>query len=194
MRIIELEKVSKSYKFQKVLDGFSISINQGECILLIGTNGSGKTTLIRGILGFISFDSGTVRIRSNKISYVPEKFNFPDFITLKDFLKVLLSNYDNQMLNQVLEAWELRDAAEKSFHSFSKGMKQKTLLIQALYANADILVFDEPLSGLDNSAVNHFLHELKFLKEKGKTILIASHNPEKYHNLPDRIIEIEGVN
>jgi ABC-type multidrug transport system ATPase subunit len=192
MKIIELNNVSKRFRYQKVFENFSFFVNKGECILLVGANGSGKSTLIRGILGLIGFDSGLVRIRSDKISYVPERFSFPEFVTLKAFLKVLLLDFNDLELYHILDEWGLLCDSNKDLGTFSKGMKQKVLLIQAIHSDSDILLFDEPLSGLDNLSETRLIRKLEVLKSNGKTILIASHNPNKFGNLPDRIIKLEG--
>lgn len=188
MTIIEVKNVSKTYGRNKVLQGFKLKIKKGEFILLIGANGSGKTTLIKGLLGLISFDSGTVRIKCENIAYVPERFHFPDFINLEEFLKLLLDLND---IRDILAEWELLEARKKEFRELSKGMKQKTLLLQALYCKKDLLIFDEPLSGIDSHSVKQFIKKLVVLKKEGKTILVSTHSPEYYQQIADRIIKLD---
>ncbi len=188
MTIIEVKNITKVYGRNKVLDNLNLKIKKGEFILLVGANGSGKTTLIKGLLGLINFDSGTIRIACRKIAYVPERFHFPDFISLEEFLKLLL---DLEAIEEILMEWELLEARKKEFRELSKGMKQKTLLLQALYGKKELLIFDEPLSGIDSRSVKQFITKLKELKTEGNTIIVSTHSPKYYEQIVDRKIKLE---
>ncbi|HEY8396205.1 MAG TPA: AAA family ATPase, partial [Bacilli bacterium] len=94
-------------------------------------------------------------------------------------------------LDMLLEEWELQEARKKEFRKLSKGMKQKALLMQALYSDADILFFDEPLNGIDRHSAEKFVKKLAELKAKDKTIILSSHNPEFFQNLADKTVRME---
>lgn len=184
MKIIEARNIRKSFRREVVLKDFDFEARKGEFILLVGANGSGKTTFLKGLLGLLRFDSGSLSVRSNKIAYVPERFFFPEFITLESFLKLFLEKMDQEMFRE----WGLSEARKKEMGKFSKGMRQKALLMQALYADAEVYVFDEPVSGLDEAAKETFLNKLAALKNEGKTVLLSTHNPEHFRMLADRTV------
>jgi len=188
MRMIEARGVSKRYKSQVVLKDFDFLAERGEFVLLVGANGSGKTTFLKGLLGLVRFDSGTFLLGSRKIAYVPEKFAFPEFVSLEEFLGLFVEGE----VESLLEEWGLKERRKKDFRKLSKGMRQKALLLQALHQDAEILVFDEPLNGLDKVSVRKFLEELKRLKAEGRTILLCSHSPQIFKKLADRTVVMEA--
>lgn len=191
MNIIELINISKKYK-HPVISNINYCFEEGKTYLIVGENGSGKTTLIKLIIGLTYPTSGNIIKRAKKIGYLPDNLSFPDFINTKDFLFNIGSIYNVKDLNEKIEKeakrWEI-DLLKK-INELSKGMKQKVLIIQALLADFDIYIFDEPLNGLDKDSKNIFIEEILKLKEKRKTILIVSHLLELLSDIVDQIIEI----
>lgn len=197
MRIIELKNLSKIYR-NPVLQDINYTFEKGKTYLVIGENGSGKTTLIRLICGLINPSNGIVDKVSNDISYVPDNLNFPDFLNVYKFLynlgliyKISRSKLD-ELINNLLEEWEL----DKNYKmkELSKGMRQKVLIINSILRNGDIYIYDEPLNGLDKDMQIMFIQEIKKLKELEKTIIIISHQANKFKKIYDyKLIIKNGI-
>ena len=159
--VIELKKVTKDYGDKKGIFDISFTIKKGEMLGFVGTNGSGKTTTIRTILGFIKPDSGFASVNglnswkhpseiAKHIGYVPGEISFPDLKTGTAFLKSqaeFLNIKDMSYANYLIEKLQLDPRA--NLKRMSKGMKQKTALVAALMGNPDIIILDEPTTGLD---------------------------------------------
>jgi len=197
MKIIKLINVCKRYKRNTIFSNINYSFEKGKCYLLKGDNGSGKTTLIKGILGLINFNEGKVELLDKQVGYVPEKIIFPEYISVYQFLYNLgiIKSIDKDQLeksiDQLLKEWDLFDAKNKNMKNLSKGMSQKTLIIQALLNNPNIFIFDEALNGLDLRMQSKFISLIKELKLKNKTIIICSHYPKYYSDICDITITIE---
>lgn len=200
---IKVNTLTKDYKHNRGIFKLDFEIKKGEIFGFVGTNGSGKTTTIRHIMGFLKPQEGDVEIRSlhaykdatktkEMIGYIPGEIAFPDlpsglsFIKSQaEFLKLNNLDYANQLI-KVLQI-DLRANTRK----MSKGMKQKTAIIAALMNDSDILILDEPTTGLDPLMRQSFLDILENEKAKGKTILISSHMFEELEDLCDRVALIK---
>lgn len=200
--LISVKNVSKVYKEnKKALQNISLDIYQNEVIGIIGQNGAGKTTLLKIILGLIFPTTGEVFIkgmtnRSNDIKkiigYLPEYTVFPDFMTAKQFLEFhgRLAGIGNGRLNkkikEVLKITGMTDYADHKMKTFSKGMIQRTFLSQALLNDPEILILDEPTTGLDPIGIVEFRNLVLDLKRQGKTIIISSHLLGELEKVCDR--------
>lgn len=200
---IKINQVTKDYGDHRGVFAINFELKRGEIFGFVGTNGSGKTTTIRQIMGFIKPDQGSIDVRGldaheqatetkKFIGYVPGEIAFPDlpsgisFIhSQAELLKLKDLTYANELI-QVLQI-DLRANPRK----MSKGMKQKTAIIAALMNDADILLLDEPTTGLDPLMRKSFLKILEQEKAKGKTILISSHIFEEIEELCDRVALIK---
>lgn len=195
MPIIELTKVSKLYGTHQVLDSITYAFERGKCYLIIGENGSGKTTLLKGILGFVRFTSGMVRLQTNRIGYVPERIVFPELVSVSEFLGSLtgISGKNDSMENflRLLDEWGLGKDKTRKLHELSKGMLQKLLIIQSLAQDNELYLFDEALNGLDYGVQYKFIQTVSFLRSRGKTILISTHFPELFYPYCDCLLKIE---
>ena len=200
--LISIKNVSKVYKEnKKALHKFSLEIYQNEVIGIIGPNGAGKTTLLKIILGLIFPTEGEVFVngmtnRSNEvkkmIGYLPEYTVFPDFMTAEQFLEFhgclygIKSKVLNEKMRTVLEITGMSDYANHKMKTFSKGMVQRIYLSQALLNDPDILILDEPTTGLDPIGIVEFRNLVLELKREGKTIIISSHLLSELEKICDR--------
>lgn len=196
--IIKLDGFTKDYGKGRGVFDISFEVAKGEVFGYIGTNGSGKTTTIRGIMGFIKPDSGTASVMQmdawkNAVdikpytSYVPGEIAFPPLQSGVDFLKLqaeYLGVTDFTYMNKLLKMFKLDPTA--NLKRMSKGMKQKTALIAALMGDRDILVLDEPTTGLDPLMREVFLDLIRAEKARGKTIFMSSHIFEEIEDVCDR--------
>jgi len=203
---LSIEQLNQCYGTQSVLSDINLKINKGEYIGLVGVNGAGKTTLIKSILDFISIDSGKIEIFGKQhrvtasresLSFLPEKFIPPYYLTGKDFLsymaelnQVELKDADIEGLFNVLDLD--MTALKKSVRQYSKGMSQKLGLASCFLSQRSMLLFDEPMSGLDPKARAYLKRHLMSLKETGKTLFFSTHLLADVESICDRIIVLHG--
>lgn len=196
MYMIELNKLIKKYNNNLILDIEYFRFEKGKSYMIIGNNGCGKSTLIKCILGINKINSGNIDIDTKNIGYVPEKYYFPDFCTIEKFLSSILELYSQKnksnLINYYCNLFSINK--RKNISKLSKGMSQKVLIIQALIHNPDLLIFDEPLNGLDPESQKSFLNIVDELKEAGKTIIITTHYPSFYQNNYDYFVKIYNNN
>ncbi len=203
---LKVEQINQRYGAQTVLENINLSVYAGEYVGLVGVNGAGKTTLIKAILDFISIDSGKVEIfgkphretsSRESLSFLPEKFIPPYYLTGKDFLsymaelnKVKLKDVDIERLFDILDL-DI-SALKKSVRQYSKGMSQKLGLAACFLSQRPMLLFDEPMSGLDPKARAYLKRHLVSLKETGKTLFFSTHLLADVESICDRIIVLHG--
>lgn len=203
--VISIEDLRMSFGGEDVLKGINLEINKGQIIGYIGPNGAGKSTTIKIILGILNGYRGKVRVLGNdisdgkvdykkKIGYVPESAEIYDNLTPYEYLTFLGEVYGmslekaNKKAKKMMSIFGIEDEYHSRISSFSKGMKQKVLLIASLIHNPDILILDEPLSGLDANSVMIVKEVLSELASCGKTIFYSSHIMEVVEKVSDRII------
>ncbi|HEU5291034.1 MAG TPA: ABC transporter ATP-binding protein [Cyclobacteriaceae bacterium] len=209
MEVIRVSSLSKRYHKHQVLQNIDLTIQSGELIGYIGPNGAGKSTTIKILCGLIPEFEGDVQvlgldIKKNtldikrKIGYIPENAALYETLTPIEYLLFVGQLYQlseasiKQKANELLKLFDLDKAKESRMTTFSKGMKQKVLLISGLLHNPEIIFLDEPLSGLDANAVILVKEILTQLKRSGKTIFYSSHIMEVVEKLSDRIIILNG--
>lgn len=200
---IKIGDVSKVYDsgFKKniVFKNINMTLKNDKIHFLIGPNGCGKSTLIKCILNLINYE-GKIDISSTKIAYAPEKLIMPDYLKVNQFLLTLL-NAKHQNINDIeikmnnyLKLFTIENYANTNLHKLSKGTKQKINLLQALLEEADIYIFDEPLSGLDTESKKVFKELVYELKKKEKLIIISTHHLRDYRFRNKNIIEMGNEN
>ena len=179
MNMIQINNLSKVYNKNSILDNLTINIDNNYIYLIIGSNGSGKSTLLKCINNLVSY-YGTIDIKGS-ISYMPESINLPDNLKVNDFLNLLIGikNKTFNNLNYLIDAFKLNDHLYKNISKLSFGTKQKILLVITLLEDSDIYLFDEPLNGLDNESIKIYLDEIKKLNQKGKLIIIVTHEEDR---------------
>lgn len=191
--MIIINNFKKYYKNKLILDINQFHFNRNNSYLIVGYNGSGKSTLIKCILGINSITFGNIKVNTNNIGYVPEKYYFPEFCSIDKFLKTIMNLYQNDNYKQIDYFCDLFNIDKrKQISKLSKGMQQKVLIIQSLIHNADLFIFDEPLNGLDPSSQQLFFNIINNLKKENKTIVITTHYPRFYNNNYDYYIKIEN--
>lgn len=187
---IQAVSISKKYGKNYVLKNVSFTVSKGEIFVFLGPNGAGKTTTLKILSGILEPDYGEVEMLSKKIfhnnieikkviGYLPDEPYIYNFLTGREFLEFISSIYntkfDSQEIDYYLEKFELKNFFDQMINSYSKGMKQKLLLISIFLRNPEIYILDEPLVGLDPQTISYFK---KYIKEKsllGKTIILATH-------------------
>ncbi len=201
--IIKTSDLTKDYGKSRGVFDIDIEVHKGEVFGFIGTNGSGKTTTIRNMMGFIKPDSGISSINGldswtqsadimKNVSYVPGEIAFPALKTGTEFLKTqakYLGVTDFEYMNHVIELLQLDPTA--NLKRMSKGMKQKTAIVAALMGEKEILVLDEPTTGLDPLMREAFLELIREEKQKGHTVFMSSHIFEEIEAVCDRVAMIK---
>ena len=209
MAIIEISYLKKQYDRRYVLKGIHLSIDPGQIVGYIGPNGAGKSTTIKILTGIINEFEGDVLVlgmdvRKNpveikqQIGYIPEQATLYDVLTPIEYLRFVgkLYQLEDALIEkkswELLRLFDLTDKANARMNGYSKGMKQKVLLISGLIHNPEIIFLDEPLSGLDANAVILVKEILSQLKQAGKTIFYSSHIMDVVEKISDRIIIIDN--
>ena len=207
MNAIKITNLQKSYGGGLVLKDINLAVETGEIIGYIGPNGAGKSTTIKILIGMIPDYAGEVLVlgrdvKTNPlevkrlIGYVPENAMLYETLSPMEYLRFLGSLYQlgtaqiEEKASELLRLFALYDQKDDRMTTFSKGMKQKVLLISGILHNPEIIFLDEPLSGLDANAVILVKEILAQLKYAGKTIFYSSHIMDVVEKISDRIILI----
>lgn len=213
--IISIKNLSKIYKNggvdTQVLKGINLEIKKGKVIGYIGPNGAGKSTTVKILCGIIDDYSGVVEIFGKPISedtleikkrigYIPENGALYDTLTPIEFLSFIASLHDiskedaGKKIQSFLAFFDMSSHANQRMNTFSKGMKQKILIISGLIHNPEIIFMDEPLSGLDANSVLLIKELINSLVKEGKTVFYSSHLMDVVEKMSDEIVMInDGV-
>jgi len=201
----DVRKIYSEHLFQKkitALDGVSLNLRQGEVLGIIGRNGAGKSTSIKILMGFVRQDSGSILLYGkspkdakshHRIGYLPESPSLYPHLTITDHLKFAakVSNIDQnktrELIVQVLCKVKLERAAKIKIKNFSKGMMQRAAIAYALIHNPNLLILDEPMSGLDPFGRQMVVDIIEEYRKKGKSILFCSHILADVERICDRI-------
>lgn len=201
--IISVKNLTKDYGQNRGVFDISFDIEKGTTFGYCGTNGSGKTTTIRHIMGFLKPDSGEVKVKGldawkdseeikKYIGYVPGEIAFPDVESGTAFLNIqasMLGITDMSKAEQVINALQLDPTA--NLRRMSKGMKQKTALVAAFMRQPEILILDEPTTGLDPLMRKAFIDLIKEEKAKGTTIFMSNHMFDELEETCDQVAFIK---
>jgi ABC-2 type transport system ATP-binding protein len=205
--IITLQNLHKSYGSTPVLKGINLTVEAGQVVGYIGPNGAGKSTTIKILIGMLPDFTGEATVLGmnvktdslaikRRIGYVPENAALYDTLTPMEYLQFIGQLYDldnahiERKTTELLRLFQLADHANARMTTFSKGMRQKVLLISGLLHNPDVIFLDEPLSGLDANAVVLVKEIIRQLANSGKTIFYSSHIMDVVEKISDRIIII----
>ncbi|HSE60708.1 MAG TPA: metal ABC transporter ATP-binding protein [Candidatus Saccharimonadales bacterium] len=176
---------------QTVVKGVSFCVHAGEFIGLIGPNGAGKTTLLRVLLGLQQPASGDVRVATKKIGYIPQRAAVHNSQVPVSVLEVVsLGSATNA--HQALAEVGMADMAAKPFTHLSGGQQQRVLIAKALAGEPDLLILDEPTTGIDERSQKEFYDILRRLQSKGMTLVMVSHDIEVVLQLVTRVICVNG--
>ncbi|MGA9288791.1 MAG: ABC transporter ATP-binding protein [Anaerobacillus sp.] len=204
-KVLSLKGLTKWYGEKLVLDHIDLDVYAGQIIGYIGPNGAGKSTTVKMILGLEGSYTGDVEIfgqnikesgveYKRRIGYVPESADIYDNLSAREYLTFtgelygLEADKADYKAKQLMRVFGLDDVYDSRISSYSKGMKQKVLLISSLLHDPDILFLDEPINGLDANSVMVFKEILAQLSAQGKTIFYSSHIMEVVEKISSRIL------
>lgn len=202
MDAISFTKVNKYYNNFHALKNINFNIPLNSIVGLIGANGSGKTTIIKCLLNYFEDYTGEISVfgkdnkhifqEDNIFGYIPDKAVFYEELTVREHFDFISRMYKTQeKLEKMIQDFELKTHLDKLPHELSKGNVQKLVICCALLRDADILIADEPFSGLDPRQINELRKRFLSLKENGKTIILSTHLLALIENLCDYYIMID---
>ena len=200
--MLKLDNVTREFGTVKAVAGLTLSLGPGEVMGFLGTNGAGKTTTIKMLLGLIAPTDGTVSVLGGdpfdpairaRIGYMPEIAYYYPYLNARELLAFYggICGLDAKTVRaraeELLEAVGLADAAKRPLRTYSKGMLQRAGIAQALLNDPDLLVLDEPFTGLDPLARIHFRELMRSLRDRGKSIFFSSHELGETELLCDKV-------
>ncbi|HDL07208.1 MAG TPA: ABC transporter ATP-binding protein [Desulfobacteraceae bacterium] len=207
--MIQFDHIWKIYpkqigiKAHTALKNVSFFLDKGETLGLVGANGAGKSTCMRLLMDFIRPDKGTIRLLSEspsnpairrKIGYLPETACFPSNLSVMDMLRFTgaACHISSAPLSESIEKWlkllNLWEVRNRPLRIYSKGMQQRANFAIALVCDPELLILDEPMSGLDPIGRDDIISLIQMLKAEGKSILFCSHLLEDVDRLVDRVL------
>lgn len=200
-QVLSIKDVSVAYDGNAVIHDVNMDIKSGETYGLMGLNGAGKTTLIKAILGLREVKEGQIEIfgrppsqkqSRSKLAYLPERFEPPWFLSGMEFIKFSLSLYrqpfDKDRVIAAAESVALDPAAlKRRVHTYSKGMRQKLGMLGTALTNCELMILDEPMSGLDPRARSLVKDMLLEVKKAGRTVFLSSHILADMDEICDRV-------
>jgi ABC-2 type transport system ATP-binding protein len=204
VRALKLTSVSKRYGDVTAVDYLDLDVKKGEILGLLGPNGSGKSTTLKMILGLVKPDSGSVNVLGinveddpvavkKKVGYVPESPRVYEFLTGLEFLDFTGDIFEMRMeekkkrVEEFLKALDLEGREGDMISSYSEGMKQKVVIISAIMHRPELLLLDEPLSGLDPKSARIVKDLLREMASQGVTTIMSTHVLEIAQAMCDRI-------
>lgn len=206
MPIVDLDHIAKTYSGKVAVHNLSLRIERGTMFGLLGPNGAGKTSTIRMMIGMTLPDSGTVRLFDapfrramlSRIGYLPEerglykRMKVIDQLVFIGQLRGLDAHTANARSRQWCERLEIAEAMEKKTQELSKGMQQKIQFISTLLHDPELIIMDEPFSGLDPVNATLLEETLLELKRKGSTILFSTHRMDQVEKLCDALCLVDN--
>ncbi len=207
--VIQARKLEKTYGDFKAVRGLDFTVPQGRCFGLLGPNGAGKTTTMRMIMGLTSVSGGGLSIFGKpvdavgradraRIGLVPQEDNLDPDLTVRQNLEVygsyfhLPSKIIAERVPKLLAFMELTEKVDQSVMALSGGMKRRLVIARALLSDPDLVILDEPTTGLDPQARVLIWKQLQALKKDGKTLLLTTHYMDEAERLCDHIVIIDG--
>lgn len=201
--LIEIEGLIKAYDILPVLRQLNLNIQRGEFVALLGPNGSGKSTLLRLLAGLSSPTGGVIRVGGwtipdeaaavrPQIGMVSHQSLLYDNLTARENLRFFARLYQLQdsaaRIDTLLEQVGLHRRGDSLVRTFSRGMQQRLSIARALLHAPDVLLFDEPYTGLDQDAAHTLDHLLRQAHSEGRTILMTTHDLERVPRLASRVV------
>lgn len=200
--VLKVEKLGKSFKGKEILRDISFEVRKGEIMAILGPNGAGKSTTIRNIMGILYPDAGSIQFQGhkdiprNKIGYLPEERGLYKNVNIMDILLYLaeLKDYPLKKAKEralaYLKKFDLEGKDKVSVEELSKGMGQKVQFIASILHEPELLILDEPFSGLDPVSQELFKQEIRNLAAGGTAILLSSHQMNLVEEMCDRLFMI----
>jgi ABC-2 type transport system ATP-binding protein len=202
MNVVEIENVTKTFGRVTAVDDLSLNVPQGSIYGFIGPNGSGKTTTLRMIMNIFYPDSGVIRIFNEKmrgsstdrIGYLPEERGMYKKMKVRDLLLFYGELKSGRKLGKEVDGWlerlDLGDWANKKIETLSKGMGQKVQFISTVVAKPELIILDEPFTGLDPVNVEAIKDAVLELKSQGATVIFSTHDMNVAEKMCDFIFMI----
>ena len=197
--MIEIKDLHKKFGKVKVLKGIDLEINKGGIFAILGPNGSGKTTLIKSILGMVIPDKGTIEIDNenilkawkyrNEINYLSQIADFPTNLKVSELIGMIKNLRPKQANDQkLIDLFGLAPFLDKKLGHLSGGTKQKVNIVLTLMFESNLIILDEPTTGLDPISLIQLKGIIREEKRKGKTVLITSHIMSFVEEISDEIV------
>ncbi len=200
--VVEMRGASRNYRRQYAVREIDLTLEVGECVALVGHNGAGKTTMIKMMLGLVRPSSGSVRVLGEdpaggaamrarlEIGYLPENVALHPSMTGVETLAFYarLKRQPVASIAPMLERVGIAEAAHRRVGEYSKGMRQRLGLAQALIGSPRALLLDEPTSGLDPALRQHFYEIIRDLRRNGAMVLLSSHALAEVEGQADRVV------
>jgi len=203
--MIEVKDLYKKFGKNEVLKGLNLTIDNQGIFTILGPNGSGKTTLIKSILGMVIPDSGEIKINGENvkkqwnyrynIDYMPQIANFPTNLTVDELFDMIIDlRGTEKRKNELIKLFGLGEFLNKKLGNLSGGTKQKVNIVLSFMFDSQIIILDEPTTGLDPVSLIRLKDLIISEKEKGKTVLITTHIMDFVEQISDQVVFIlEGV-
>ena len=200
--MIEAEELRKEYGDVVAVDGSSFAVERGEIFGLIGPNGAGKTTTLKMLAGLLEPTRGTATVAGydsrdrdmrRNLGFLPEDSPVYEEMTARSYLRFFADLYDvprrvaDERIDSTLDRLDL-EVRDRPLGNTSKGMKRKVAIARSLVNDPDVLIYDEPASGLDPLTTNYIIEFTEQLAEQGKTIVFSAHNLYHVESICDRVI------
>jgi ABC-2 type transport system ATP-binding protein len=204
MNVVEIENVAKAFGDHVAVDDLSLTVPRGSIYGFIGPNGSGKTTTLRMVMRILHPDSGKIRVLGeesygaahNRIGYLPEERGLYKKMKVKDILRFYAELKGVRNYKRAVESWlerlGLSDWANKKVETLSKGMAQKIQFISAVIAEPDLVILDEPFTGLDPVNTDVLREAILELRSRGATVIFSTHDMAVAEKLCDFIFMIHN--
>ena len=203
--VISIENVKKTLGNREVLKGISFTVEMGDIFGYLGPNGAGKTTTIRILLGLLQADSGNLSILGQdinisetrrKIGFVLDSDGLYDNMTARENLefysRIYGLNNAKERIDKLLDMVKLADRSEDRVHTYSRGMRQRLALARSMVHDPEVMVLDEPTSGVDPSGQIEIRQiMLNMARKENKTIILSSHNLDEVQRICNRIAIID---
>ncbi|AEH37567.1 ABC transporter ATP-binding protein [Halopiger xanaduensis] len=201
MAILEVDGLRKEYGDFPAVEGSTFAIERGEVFGVVGPNGAGKTTTLKMLAGLVEPTAGTAVVAGRqpgepamqrRLGFLPEESPLYEDMTATDYLEFFADLYDvpgevaTERIADTLDRLDL-EHRDRRIGNMSKGMKRKVAIARALVNDPDVLIFDEPASGLDPLTTNYIIEFTRELSEQGKTIVFSAHNLYHVESICDRV-------
>jgi ABC-2 type transport system ATP-binding protein len=202
VNVVEIENVTKTFGKVIAVDDLSLAVPRGSIYGFIGPNGSGKTTTLRMIMNILYPDSGTIRVfseiiqgaASDRIGYLPEERGLYKRMKVRDVLQFYGSLKNGRDVKQEIDRWleklDLADWANKKIESLSKGMSQKVQFIATVVSRPELIILDEPFTGLDPVNTDIIREEVLNMQSRGTTVIFSTHDMHVAERMCDFIFMI----
>ena len=197
--MIKINNLHKKFGKLIVLNGLDLQIDSGGIFAILGPNGSGKTTLIKSVLGMVIPNSGDIKIDDksvlkqwnyrNRINYLPQIANFPSNLTVNELIAMVKNLRPKEAHDKdLIDLFGLNSFLDKKLGNLSGGTKQKVNIVLTFMFDSDLIILDEPTTGLDPISLIHLKEIIQKEREKGKTILITTHIMSFVEEVADEIV------